>query len=67
MPIKRQAPVKQAKDLPYTQFGKGRFPIVGIGASAGGLEALEQFFANVPAGTAFAFIVIQHLDPTHAG
>ncbi len=43
------------------------FPIVGIGASAGGLEALEQFFQNVPEGSGLAFVVIQHLDPNHAG
>ncbi len=39
--------------------------IVGLGASAGGLEALEQFLANVPAGSGLAYIVVQHLDPTH--
>ena len=44
-----------------------QFPIVGIGASAGGLEALEQFFQNVPEGSGIAFVVIQHLDPNHAG
>jgi len=38
--------------------------IVGIGASAGGLEALEQFLARVPAKSGLAFVVIQHLDPT---
>ncbi|MHC1765706.1 MAG: chemotaxis protein CheB [Verrucomicrobiia bacterium] len=43
------------------------FPIVGVGASAGGLEALEQFLARVPAGSGLAFVVIQHLDPTHKG
>jgi two-component system, chemotaxis family, CheB/CheR fusion protein len=43
------------------------FPVVGIGASAGGLEALEQFFANMPADCSMAFVVIQHLDPTHKG
>jgi two-component system CheB/CheR fusion protein len=41
------------------------FPIVGIGASAGGLEALESFFSHVPVKSAMAFVVIQHLDPTH--
>lgn len=40
-------------------------PIVGIGASAGGLEALEQFFAHVPPKTGMAFVIVQHLDPTH--
>jgi two-component system CheB/CheR fusion protein len=43
------------------------FPIVGIGASAGGLEALEQFLGNVPNNTGMAYIVVQHLDPTHKG
>ena len=38
--------------------------IVGIGASAGGLEAFEQFFARVPANSGMAYIVVQHLDPT---
>ena len=40
------------------------FLIVGIGASAGGLEALEQFFGNMPTNNGLAFVVIQHLDPT---
>ncbi len=43
------------------------FPIVGIGASAGGLEALEQFFGNVPKSSGLAYVVIQHLDPNHVG
>ncbi len=41
------------------------FPIVGIGASAGGLDALEQFFSNMPVDSGMAFVVIQHLDPNH--
>ncbi len=43
----------------------GTTQIVGLGASAGGLEALEQFLANVPAGSGLAYVVVQHLDPTH--
>ena len=43
------------------------FPIVGIGASAGGLEALEQFLGRVPAGSGMAFVIVQHLDPTRKG
>ncbi|MDM5182043.1 chemotaxis protein CheB [Massilia sp. DJPM01] len=39
--------------------------IVGIGASAGGLEALELFLSGVPAASGMAFIVVQHLDPEH--
>jgi two-component system, chemotaxis family, CheB/CheR fusion protein len=38
--------------------------IVGIGASAGGLEALKRFFAAVPAGTGLSFVVVMHLDPS---
>lgn len=37
--------------------------VVGIGASAGGLEALEHFFDNVPEKTGMAFVVVQHLSP----
>ncbi len=39
--------------------------IVGIGASAGGLEALEKFFCNCPPDTGAAFVVIQHLSAEH--
>ncbi len=48
-------------------FGNTTFPIVGIGASAGGLEALEQFFRSVPDASGLAYAVVQHLDPTHKG
>jgi two-component system CheB/CheR fusion protein len=43
-----------------------RTPIVGIGASAGGLEAFEQFFRTVPADSGLAFVLVPHLDPSHA-
>lgn len=43
------------------------FPIVAMGASAGGLEALEQFLSAVPDKSGMAYVVIQHLDPTHKG
>jgi two-component system CheB/CheR fusion protein len=39
--------------------------VVGIGASAGGLSALEQFLNQVPARSGLAYVVVQHLDPTH--
>jgi two-component system CheB/CheR fusion protein len=45
--------------------GADRFPIVGLGASAGGLAAYEEFFQALPANSGMAFIVITHLDPTH--
>ena len=39
--------------------------IVGIGTSAGGLIALEDFFSNIPSTNELAFVVVQHLDPNH--
>ncbi len=42
------------------------FPIVGIGASAGGLETFTQLFKELPIDTGMAFVLIQHLDPTHS-
>jgi len=42
------------------------FPIVGIGASAGGLEAFTQLLKNLPTDTGMAFVLVQHLDPDHA-
>ena len=41
------------------------FPVVGVGASAGGLEALTTMFERVPRDIGIAFIVVQHLDPDH--
>jgi two-component system, chemotaxis family, CheB/CheR fusion protein len=43
------------------------FPVIGIGASAGGLEALEQFLSHTPPDSGRAFVVVQHLDPSHKG
>src|SRR6476661_4875078 len=41
------------------------FPIVGIGASAGGLEAFTDLLAALPSNTGMAFVLVQHLDPDH--
>ncbi|RWB11402.1 MAG: chemotaxis protein CheB, partial [Mesorhizobium sp.] len=41
------------------------FPIIGIGASAGGIAALQTLFPEVPADSGFAYVVIQHLDAEH--
>ena len=46
--------------------GSAQFPIVGVGASAGGLEAFTQLLRHLPANSGMAFVLIQHLDPTHA-
>lgn len=41
------------------------FPIVGVGASAGGLEAFKQFILAIPVDSEMAFVIVQHLDPLH--
>src|SRR5262245_35893888 len=52
---------------PKPTDGRARyFPVVGIGASAGGLEAVMQMLKGLPADTGMAFVLVQHLDPTHA-
>ena len=40
-------------------------PVVGIGASAGGLEAIGELLTNLPGETGMAFLLVQHLDPSH--
>jgi two-component system CheB/CheR fusion protein len=64
---KQKKPVKAARKKPAAPTAAVPFPIVGIGASAGGLEALEQFLENVPENSGMAFVIVQHLDPTHKG
>jgi two-component system CheB/CheR fusion protein len=58
---------KIAKKQLSSGFKNSDFPIVGIGASAGGLETLEQFFAKMPDNSGMAFVIVQHLDPNHVG
>jgi two-component system CheB/CheR fusion protein len=67
MKSKKTIPPKIAKEKDPVTINKSQFPIVSIGASAGGLEALEQFFQNMPGNTGLAFVVIQHLSPDHIG
>ena len=60
-------PAKTSTPQVDTRHEGAAFPVVGIGASAGGLEALELFLQNVPTGSGMAFVIVQHLDPTHKG
>tara|TARA_R110002096_G_scaffold408075_1_gene606931 strand:+ start:24643 stop:27531 length:2889 start_codon:yes stop_codon:yes gene_type:complete len=53
------------RKIPKHATASEGFPIVGIGASAGGLEALEGLLKVLPVETGVAFIVVVHLDPTH--
>jgi two-component system, chemotaxis family, CheB/CheR fusion protein len=57
--IKEQsADIRPSKDRP--------FPVLGFGASAGGLEAFKEFFRNMPPESGMAFVLVSHLDPGHA-
>ncbi len=69
---KKQKPARSGPQGRPPKEGRPRslgaaFPIVGIGASAGGLEALELFLGKVPKASGMAFVIVQHLDPTHKG
>jgi len=56
---------RSAADSPATVKSDLRFPVVGIGASAGGVKALQVFFENAPTGMDMAFVVIIHLSAEH--
>src|SRR5271169_2651417 len=58
---------KRAVRKPEAKAGRRptAFPIVGIGASAGGYEAFAEMLNFLPEDTGMAFVLIQHLDPTH--
>ena len=57
---------KRRKGNPSPEDGvQSRFPIVGIGASAGGLEAFVGVLKNLPLDTGLGFVLVQHLDPLH--
>jgi two-component system CheB/CheR fusion protein len=63
---RRKPPAVVPLETPAPPVGVS-FPVVGIGASAGGLEALEQFLSRVPRNSGMAFVIVQHLDPTRKG
>ena len=54
----------QNQKAPPSSSGRAE-RVVGIGASAGGLESLEQLFANLSPDTGHAFVIVQHLSPDH--
>jgi two-component system, chemotaxis family, CheB/CheR fusion protein len=58
-PLRKQSAQKGDSELDHA------FPVVAIGASAGGLEAYKEFFNALPVDTGMAFVLIQHLDPRH--
>ena len=66
-PVKSPLAADSAAEADLGVRPKTGFPIVGIGASAGGLAAFEAFFSGMPAGTdsGMAFVLVQHLAPDH--
>ena len=62
---KSGAPARKSSPGKDAAVQSGTFPVVAIGASAGGLEAYKEFFQALPSGTGMAFVVVQHLDPSH--
>jgi two-component system, chemotaxis family, CheB/CheR fusion protein len=63
---RQKPPVKTVTGSPPTVKSDLRFPVVGIGASAGGVTALQTFFENAPTGMDMAFVVVVHLAAEHA-
>ena len=63
---RREAEPGQKGDIePEETTEEPPFIIAGIGASAGGLEALETLFGNMPPDTGAGFVVVTHMDPGH--
>jgi two-component system, chemotaxis family, CheB/CheR fusion protein len=60
-----QLEVPPIAPAPQTPSPAKPFPIVGVGASAGGLEAFTSFLSALPTDTGMAFVLVQHMDPTH--
>ena len=61
-PVKRSPNVPQRTDVQPSDLV---FPVVGIGASAGGFQAIKTFFEHMPRDNGMAFVVILHLSPEH--
>ena len=56
--------MKTNKDIPKI-LSSNTFPVVGIGASAGGLDAFKKLIKAIPENSGMAYVLVQHLDPTH--
>src|SRR5216684_1917833 len=65
LPGEPSPPESPHADVPSESSERTAFPIVGIGASAGGLEAFSQLLRELPTDTGMAFVLVQHLDPKH--
>src|SRR5262249_40197289 len=65
-PGKPDEPPAAAEGLAEAPARSSSFPVVGVGASAGGFEAFTQLLQHLPAQSGMAFVLVQHLDPKHA-
>lgn len=63
--IPKRSPVSNKSNLDAPPPPSNSFYVVGLGSSAGGLEALEEFFDNMAENPGMAFIIVSHLDPNH--
>ena len=63
--VKSFNPIDNVSRSPDDQVAIVSFPIVGVGASAGGLEAFTQLLKALPLDTGMGFVLVQHLDPEH--
>ena len=63
---KKAAKKKASAAPPEPVHAHDAFPIVGIGASAGGFEAFAEMLKHLPEHTGMAYVFVQHLDPTHS-
>ena len=61
------AAAPSSKEVAASRADESTPYVVGMGGSAGGLEAFEQFFSHLPADTNLVFILVPHLEPTHKG
>jgi two-component system CheB/CheR fusion protein len=64
-PEQAVTPMKKNTGAKKDKVPEVNFPIIGIGASAGGLEAFELFFKTMPVWCGMAFVLVPHLDPGH--
>ena len=67
MKAKKEIPKTVTKQVAYEPLVKSTnlFPVVGIGASAGGLDAFKKLLKAIPEDSGMAYVLVQHLDPKH--
>ena len=62
---KKMATSKTNKNKTQPPATVQNFSIVGVGASAGGLDAFRRLLSSIPENSGMAFVLVQHLDPSH--